>query len=86
MTVSIILACIWGLVANVAAMLPSRDNHWRFAYGMIAIGIPILIGVYVQNGVWAALIVLLAAAWILRWPVRYFFGWVAGRLGWRKPR
>ena len=33
------LACIWLITANVMAMFPSRDHHWRAAYLLIAVGI-----------------------------------------------
>jgi len=39
---SIAAAAVWLILANVVAMFPSKDLHWRFAYGMIAIGVPIL--------------------------------------------
>lgn len=42
MTVSLILACLWALVANVLAMTPSKDYHWRNAYILIGLGIPLL--------------------------------------------
>ena len=42
MSLSLILAALWALTANVLAMIPSRDNHWRRAYALIAVGIPIL--------------------------------------------
>ena len=47
MSLSLILACLWALAANVLAMLPSRDNHWRRAYALIVLGIPL--------GLWAGL-------------------------------
>ena len=31
MSLSLILACLWAVAANLAAMIPSRDNHWRRA-------------------------------------------------------
>ncbi|KGM48612.1 DUF2484 family protein [Pseudooceanicola atlanticus] len=76
MTLSLVLACLWAIVANVVAMMPSKDNHWRFAYAMIALGLPLLAWVWVQNGPWIALIVLVAGMWVLRWPVRYGAQWI----------
>ncbi len=81
MSLSLTLALLWLLAANVRAMFPSQDNLWRFAYGMIAIGVPILIGVAVQNGIWMALLVLLMAAWVMRWPVIYLTRWIRRHLG-----
>ncbi|MEO0371148.1 MAG: DUF2484 family protein [Pseudomonadota bacterium] len=81
MSLSLILACLWALVANILAMLPSQDNHWRRAYALIAVGIPILGYVTYQNGPWWGLAVLLAGMSVLRWPVIYLSRWAKGRLG-----
>lgn len=80
MSLSLILAAIWALTANVLAMLPSKDNHWRRAYALIAIGIPILGYVTYQNGPWIGLIVLLAGMSVLRWPLFYLGRWTKRRL------
>lgn len=76
MTVSLILACIWALLANVLAMFPSRDNHWRNAYLLIAAGIPLLGFVTYQNGPLIGLLVLAAGISVLRWPVIYLGRWL----------
>ena len=76
MSWSLICAMLWLVVANVKAMFPSRDAHWRFAYAMIAIGVPILGWVTYENGPWVGLIALAAGISILRWPVRYLGRWV----------
>ncbi|MEL7253529.1 MAG: DUF2484 family protein [Pseudomonadota bacterium] len=81
MSLSLILACLWALAANILAMLPSRDNHWRRAYVLIAVGIPILGYVTYENGPWWGLAVLLAGMSVLRWPVLYLGRWAKGRLG-----
>lgn len=81
MTTSLILALVWLLVANVLAMLPSRDNHWRRAYLLIAVGIPLLGYVTYENGPFIGLVVLAAGMSVLRWPVRYLGRWVLRRLG-----
>ncbi len=76
MTASLILACVWALVANVLAMTPSRDHHWRNAYILVAVGIPILGYVAFQHGPWVGLLVLVAACSVLRWPVIYLGRWL----------
>ncbi|MCV2891634.1 DUF2484 family protein [Lentibacter sp. XHP0401] len=78
MTFSLTLVCIWAAVANLFAMLPSRDNYWRGAYVLIAIGIPLLGYVTYENGPWIGLIVLIAAMSMLRWPVVYLMRWIRG--------
>jgi hypothetical protein len=75
-TLSLILACVWALVANVLAMFPSKDNHWRNAYVLIAIGIPLLGYVTYENGPWIGLLVLAAGMSVLRWPVVYLGRWL----------
>lgn len=79
MSWSVTLALLWMLAANLRAMFPSKDNLWRFAYGMIALGVPILIFVWYEHGVWLALVFLFAAMWIMRWPVVYLWRWVKRR-------
>ena len=76
MNLSLALACLWALIANVLAILPSDDNHWRRAYGLIAVGIPILGFVTYQNGPWWGLAVLVAGMSLLRWPVIYLSRWL----------
>jgi len=78
MSLSLILAALWAIVANVLAMTPSKDNHWRRAYFLIAVGIPILGYVTYQNGPWYGLAVLLAGMSVLRWPVIYLGRWLRG--------
>ena len=55
----LVLALAWLVVANLMAIIPSRDNHWRRAYVLIAIGIPLLGYVVYENGPWWGLAVLL---------------------------
>ena len=78
MSLSLILACLWGLAANVLAMLPSRDNYWARAYVLIALGIPLLGFVTYQNGPIMGFLVLLAGMSVLRWPVIYLMRWIRG--------
>jgi hypothetical protein len=78
---SLILACVWFVLANVLALLPSRDNHWMRAYILIAVGIPILGFVTLQLGPWIGLLILLAGASILRWPLIYVGRWLRRQIG-----
>ena len=78
MTLSLMLACLWAILANLLAMLPSRDNYWRRAYFLIAIGIPLLGYVTYENGPWIGLLVLAAGMGMLRWPVIYLGRWIRG--------
>ena len=82
MTLSLICATLWLVVANVMAMIPSKDNLWQRAYLLMAVGIPLLGWVVYQNGLWIGLIALVAGMSVLRWPVVYLTRRVK-RLVWR---
>ena len=81
MTLSLTMAFVWVILANVLAILPSNDNHWRRAYFLIALGLPLVVWVGWENGIWVALLVLVAGASMLRWPVRYLMRWLRRTLG-----
>ena len=78
---SLIALFAWLLAANLAAMIPSRDNHWRRAYGLIALGLPILAWVFWQNPWWVGALALAAGMSVLRWPVIYLGRWVRRKVG-----
>ena len=80
MITPLIAGLLWLVAANVTGMLPSRDKHWRVAYILIAVGVPILGWVVYQNGVVWGLVFLLAAGSVLRWPVVYAWRWVKARV------
>lgn len=69
-------ACLWLIVANVIAMFPSRDHHWRNAYILIAVGLPLLAWVGLTAGWLMAGVFLGAGASVLRWPVWNLWRWV----------
>jgi hypothetical protein len=71
----LVVALLWLVLANVIAMFPSRDHHWRAAYGLIALGIPLLGWVtYVDGPLWG-LLLLAAGASVLRWPLVHLWRW-----------
>ena len=76
MSAPVIAACLWVVTATLIAMLPSKDYHWRAAYVLIAVGIPIVGWVTLQNGPLVALLVIAAGVSVLRWPALYFWRWV----------
>lgn len=77
---SLILALLWLVAANLIGMLPSRDHHWRAAYALISLGLPLLIWVFHTNGTLWTLALLAAAASILRWPLYFAWKWVRGMI------
>ncbi|MEO1952203.1 MULTISPECIES: DUF2484 family protein [unclassified Thioclava] len=68
MTVSLVLACVWALIATLIAMGPRRF-HWPGAWGLIAVGVPLVGWVTYQNGPIMGLLVLAGGMSVLRWPV-----------------
>ena len=80
MTAPLIAGLLWLVAANVTGLLPSRDKHWRVAYILIAVGVPILVWVLYQNGMVWALVFLAAAGSVLRWPVVHAWRWVKERV------
>ncbi|MDG1128027.1 DUF2484 family protein [Seohaeicola saemankumensis] len=80
MSLSLVLACLWALAANMAAMIPARDNHWRRAFVLIGLGIPLLGYVTYENGPVIGLLVMMAGMSMLRWPVIYLGRWMRRRM------
>lgn len=84
MKASLIALCFWLVAANLAAMIPSKDNHWRRAYILIALGVPLFIWIFSENPAWIGMLALLAGISVLRWPAIYLARWarrVLGRAG-----
>ena len=54
----------------------TQDLHWRAAYVLIAIGVPLLGWVTWDSGPVVGLLLLAAGASILRWPVVYLWRWL----------
>jgi hypothetical protein len=79
MPMSLILACLWFVAATAVALMPGR-HHWRGAYALIAVGVPILGYVTYETGPWVGLMVFGGGASMLRWPMRYLGAWLARTL------
>jgi hypothetical protein len=79
MTASLTLACVWALVGCGIGALPSRF-HWRGAVALIATGIPLLGWVTLQNGALVGLLMMVAGASLLRWPLLRLGQWAARML------
>lgn len=72
---SLTLFCLWIVIAAGVAMLPGK-YHWRGAYGLIAVLAPLLGFIWWEVGPWYALGAVVAAASVLRWPVRFAIRWL----------
>ena len=75
------LCLVWLIAANVIGMFPSRDLHWRAAYAMIAIGVPLLGWATWESGPVVGLLLLADGASILRWPVVFLWRWLRRQAG-----
>jgi len=80
-TLPLVLCMVWLIAANVIGMIPSRDKHWRAAYVLIAIGVPLLGWVTYEGGPIVGMVILAAGASILRWPVVYLWRWLRRQAG-----
>lgn len=75
MTASLVAGLLWLVAANVIAMFPSRDHHWRNAYLLIGLAVPVLGWITYQNGPLLGLLFLAGGASVLRWPVWFLVRW-----------
>ncbi|MEQ8897422.1 MAG: DUF2484 family protein [Roseovarius sp.] len=77
-TVTLVLACLWGIAATLVAMLPMR---WQFAPGIaLLLGAPVLIWrLAVEYGWLAALVAVLAVLSMFRRPLQYYARRALGR-------
>ncbi|KFE34509.1 DUF2484 family protein [Thioclava atlantica] len=78
MTLSLIFACLWALLATLIAIGPSRW-HWPAARVLIVLGVPLLGWVTYENGPIVGLLVLAGGISVLRWPVIFLFRGLRGR-------
>ena len=75
----VVLGFVWLVLANVLGMIPSKDNHWTRAYVLMALGLPLLIWIFMDFGIWFALAFLVAGGSILRWPLIYLWRWIKAK-------
>ncbi len=73
MSLPLILGCLWLILANVIAMVPTRDRHIRAAMALVVAGIPLLGWVTLENGPVWGLVFLIGGASIMRWPLVWFW-------------
>lgn len=86
MTLSLILLCVWVLLAAASMVLLPGKRSWWAAYGLIALGLPLLVYITVENGwIWGG-IALAVGLWTLRWPTRYLLRWCKRQLHGKEQR
>jgi len=74
--IAFLAACGWIVLAAAISALPSRRNHWPAAYGLMALGLPLLVWLWATNSWPLATLTTLAMASVLRWPIRYAARWL----------
>jgi uncharacterized membrane protein len=75
----LLLICAWVVLAFAMAAFPSNDNHWRRAYVLMALGVPLLIWVTWQSGPLMGLLGLVIGGLVFRWPLLFFWRWLRQR-------
>lgn len=81
MTDPFILIGLWVVLAFVMVAIPSNDNHWRRAYVLIGVGVPLLIWIVLKDGALMGALALFVGGLVLRWPVYFLWQRVKQGLG-----
>ena len=81
MTDPFILIGLWVVLAFVMVAIPSNDNHWRRAYVLIGVGVPLLIWIVLKDGALMGALALFVGGLVLRWPVYFLWQRVKQRFG-----
>ncbi|WP_244901243.1 DUF2484 family protein [Jannaschia aquimarina] len=78
---ALIALCLWVVLAWILQTVLTARQSWPAAYGLIAVGLPLLIWIGISEGWgWAAL-GLAVMALVLRWPVIYLGRWLRRLMG-----
>ena len=79
MSASLIALALWVVVAWLLSVLLKPRQTWPAAYGLIAVGLPIVLWIWVSHGWPMALLGFGVACLVLRWPLIYLGRWLRGR-------
>lgn len=75
---ALVALCLWVVVAWILMVTLTAKQSWPAAYGLIAVGVPLVFWMGWSMSVWWALLGVAVMALVLRWPVRYFGRWLKG--------
>lgn len=84
MAPALILLCLWVVLAAALSLLPARF-HWRAAWLLIALGIPLAGYATWKGGPLSGLLTLAVGLAVLRWPARRGVRFVLRGLGLAPP-
>ncbi|MBC7157061.1 MAG: DUF2484 family protein [Rhodobacteraceae bacterium] len=84
MAPALILLCLWVVLAAALSLLPGRF-HWRVAWLLIALGIPLAGYATLKGGPLLGLLALAVGLAVLRWPARRGMRFVLRGLGLEPP-
>jgi hypothetical protein len=79
--VALVALCLWVVAAWLLMISTTAKQSWPAAYGLIAVGLPLLGWLWVEGGPLQAAVGLIVMGSVLRWPVRYVWRWLRGRTG-----
>lgn len=75
-----IALCLWVVLSWVLQTVLTARQSWPAAYGLIAIGVPIVIWLGWSAGWLWALLGVAVMMLVLRWPVIYLGRWLKGKM------
>ena len=76
---ALIALCLWVVAAWALQVVTTAKQSWPAAYGLIAVGMPLLVWLWLSMG-WVWVVVGLGVmASVLRWPLRFAWRWLRGR-------
>lgn len=71
--------CLWVVLAWGLEQALTARQSWPAAYGLMALGAPLLAWLWIGLGPWWAALGLAVMGLVLRWPVRYAGRWIKAR-------
>ena len=77
---ALIALCLWVVAAWLLMVTLTARQSWPAAYGLIAVGLPLLVWLGMSMGWGWALVGAATMALVLRWPLRYLLRWMRGRV------
>lgn len=67
---------LWIVTAWLLSVILKPRQTWPAAYGLIAIGLPLLFWIFQRHGSLVALAALAVGCLVLRWPLIYLGRWL----------